>query len=171
MTTDTAAARLRGLQAEHSVMLRRFLLRYTYGDREAAEDLLQETMIRAWRNLESVPFETDRARRWMFTVARNAAIDKLRARSSHPYEVNLLEMTTPPPAEDTVETVVALESIRDAVNSLSEDHRTVLAELYWRGRTPGETAKLLGVPVGTVKSRAHYALRSLRHRMGSGSHE
>jgi RNA polymerase sigma-70 factor (ECF subfamily) len=107
----------------------------------------------------------------MFTVARNAAIDELRSRSSHPYEVNLLEMTTPPPAEDTVETVVALESIRDAVNSLSEDHRTVLAELYWRGRSPGETAKLLGVPVGTVKSRAHYALRSLRHLMGSGSHE
>jgi RNA polymerase sigma-70 factor (ECF subfamily) len=170
MVTDTGI-RLRRLEAEHSGVLRRYLLRYTSGDREAAEDLLQETMIRAWRHLASVPPETDRARRWLFTVARNAAIDSLRARSSRPYEVNLLELTTPPPAEDTTETVVALESIRDAVKSLSDEHRAVLSEIYVRGRSPGETAELLGVPVGTVKSRAHYALRSLRHRMGSGSHE
>ena len=170
MVTDTSI-RLRRLEAEHSAVLRRYLLRYTSGDSEAAEDLLQETMIRAWRHLASVPSETDRARRWLFTVARHAAIDSLRARRSRPHEVNLLELTTPPLAEDTTETVVALECIRDAVKSLSDEHRAVLSELYVRGRSPGETAELLGVPVGTVKSRAHYALRSLRHRMGSGSHE
>jgi RNA polymerase sigma-70 factor (ECF subfamily) len=170
MVTDTGI-RLCQLEAEHSAVLRRYLLRYTSGDREAAEDLLQETMIRAWRHLASVPSETARARRWLFTVARNAAIDSLRARSSRPHEVNLLELTAPPPAEDTTETVVALESTRDAVKSLSDEHRAVFSELYVRGRSPGETAEILGVPVGTVKSRAHCALRSLRHRMGSGSHE
>jgi RNA polymerase sigma-70 factor (ECF subfamily) len=164
-------ARLRGLHDDHSMVLRRYLLRFTYGDREAVEDLLQETMIRAWRHMDSVPVETDLARRWLLTVARNAAIDSLRARGSRPYEVNLLGLTTPPPAEDIVETVVAMDSLRDAMNSLSRDHRAVLAELYVRGRSTGEAAELLGVPVGTVKSRAHYALRSLRHRLGSSSHE
>lgn len=167
MTTEAGAqVRMRGLHADHSVLLRRYLLRFTYGDKEAADDLLQETMIRAWRHLPSVPDETNRARRWLFTVARNAAIDSLRAKSSRPHEVDLLELTTAPPAEDTVETLVALESIRDAMDSLSEDHRAVLEEMYVRGRSAGETADLLGVPVGTVKSRAHYALRSLRYQVG-----
>jgi RNA polymerase sigma-70 factor (ECF subfamily) len=162
MTAADAAARMAQLHAEHSGPLLNFLLGLTNGERHAAEDLLQETMIRAWRYLDRVPEDHEGSRRWLFTVARRVTIDAVRMRQVRPAETNLLDLTRMPTADDTTDTVVAADSLRRAVGSLSDAHRTILSELYFRGRSARETATRLGVPVGTVKSRAHYALRTLR---------
>nr|WP_296073463.1 sigma-70 family RNA polymerase sigma factor [uncultured Actinoplanes sp.] len=162
MTGADAAVRLAELHAEHSTALLNFLLGLTNGERHAAEDLLQETMIRAWRYLDRVPGDPEGARRWLFTVARRVTIDAVRMRQVRPAETNLLDLSRMPTTDDTTDTVVAADSLRRAVDTLSDAHRTILSELYFRGASARETANRLGVPVGTVKSRAHYALRLLR---------
>ncbi|XVV09825.1 sigma-70 family RNA polymerase sigma factor [Actinoplanes sp. CA-131856] len=159
---DAAEARMVALHAAHARPLLSFLLNLCNGERHAAEDLLQETMIRAWRNLDTVPTEHENARRWLFTVARRVAIDAVRMRKARPAETGSLDMSRLPIGDDTTETVVAADTLRRAVDGLSDAHRTILAELYIEGRSTKETATRLGVPVGTVKSRAHYALRTLK---------
>ncbi len=155
--------RLTDLHIRYAPVLLCYLTGFTDGNRQSAEDLLQETMIRAWRHLESMPVEPDHTRRWMFTVARNVAIDAIRRKRTRPPEVDLFESDSVDRGPDTTtDTVLAMETLRTAIQSLNRSQRLVLTELYLRGRTANEAAKRLGVPVGTVKSRAHYALRSLR---------
>lgn len=158
------ADRLTDLHTRYGPVLHRYLAGFTSGNRQSAEDLLQETMIRAWRHLDSLPDDPDQTRRWLFTVARHVAIDAIRRRQARPSEVDLRDpdAVLEPSPDDTSGTVMAVDSLRRGLAGLSAMHRRILDELYVEGRTPGETAKLLGVPVGTVKSRAHYALRSLR---------
>jgi len=150
------------LHAEHSRPLFHFLLGLTNGERYTAEDLLQETMLRAWRHLESIPTEHEGARRWLFTVARRITIDAVRMRRARPVETTMLDVTWMPTTEDGPESVIAAEALRRAVHDLSDAHRAILSELYVEGRSTQETAVRLGVPIGTVKSRAHYAIRTLR---------
>ncbi|WP_255657557.1 sigma-70 family RNA polymerase sigma factor [Actinoplanes sp. L3-i22] len=158
--------RLTEIYRRHSRDLLGFLSGFTAGNRSSAEDLLQETMIRAWRHIDVLPAGAERTRRWLFTVARNVAIDSIRRKQVRPSEVGLSDRYEPGP-DETSATVLAVESLRRAIGDLSLPHRRVLAELYVRGRSPGEVARQLGVPVGTVKSRAHYALRSLRTAVDS----
>ncbi|EXG82396.1 sigma-70 family RNA polymerase sigma factor [Cryptosporangium arvum] len=132
------------------------------GTAYTAEDLVQETMLRAWRSLDAVPTEPASQRRWLFTVARRLAIDVHRKRQSRPAEVSMRDSEPTATGNGAAETVVARLTLRQAVDGLSPAHRTVLDEIYVRGRSLDETATHLGVPVGTVKSRAHYAVRSLR---------
>nr|WP_296072132.1 sigma-70 family RNA polymerase sigma factor [uncultured Actinoplanes sp.] len=158
--------RLAAVQDRYGRMLLRYLTGFTGGSRPAAEDLLQETMIRVWRRLADLPPEPEGMRRWLFTVARNVGIDDIRRRRTRPVGVDLLEDFSAISDDDTTETVVAMESLRCALRALSTDHQRVLAEIYLEGRSIRETAARLGVPVGTVKSRAHYALRTLRTSIG-----
>jgi RNA polymerase sigma-70 factor (ECF subfamily) len=165
---NDAAARLAALHSDHSSTLLNFLHALT-GERHTAEDLLQETMIRTWRSIDTVPHEYENARRWLFKVARRVTIDAFRMRRSRPIETQMLDyyISQFSVTDDTTETVVAMDSLRRAVHDLSESHRVVISELYFHGRSTHETADRLGVPVGTVKSRAHYALRTLREAVTS----
>src|SRR4051812_29833256 len=163
MSPTTAVDRLTDLHTEYAPILLCYLTGFTGGNRQSAEDLLQETMIRVWRRLESVPMDPDHTRPWMFTVARNVAIDATRRRRSRPHEVDMSELDFVGPGSDTTtETVIASMTLRSAIGSLNRSQRLVLTELYLRGRTTDEAAKRLGLPVGTVKSRAHYAVQLLR---------
>jgi RNA polymerase sigma-70 factor (ECF subfamily) len=163
MTQTATIDRLTDLHTRYASILLFYLNGFTDGNRQSAEDLLQETMIRAWRHMESVPQDPDQTRRWMFTVARNVAIDAIRRKRTRPSEVELFESDSLDAGPDTTtDTVMAMETLRTALTSLSRSQRFILTELYLRGRTANEAARRLGVPVGTVKSRAHYALRSLR---------
>jgi len=155
-------ARMVELHAEHRTALLRFLSGLTGGEWSAAEDLLQETMIRAWRSLESVPADSHGSRRWLLTVARRVAIDSARRRQARPAETGPVDAERIASVDDTTEIVVLADSWRNAVRRLSDTHRTILTELYFQGRSLDETAQTLGIPLGTVKSRAHYAVRSLR---------
>ncbi|MEU7823693.1 sigma-70 family RNA polymerase sigma factor [Catellatospora sp. NPDC049133] len=156
------AERMTALHADHSRAVLRLLLVLTHGKRQTAEDLLQETMLRAWRHLDSVPVEADAARRWLLTVARRLVIDGARLRLNRPAEVHLVDMTWIPADDDTTGTALASHAMRQALGLLSPAQRSLLCEVYLVGRSPKEVAGRLGMPVGTVKSRTHHALCALR---------
>ncbi|GAB7046540.1 sigma-70 family RNA polymerase sigma factor [Catenuloplanes indicus JCM 9534] len=163
----SADARLEDLYAVHADSLFWFLLSLAKGERQVAEDQLQETMLRAWRNLDGVPQGRVSQRRWLFTVARRVAIDAARARASRPAEVGTMDLTWVPDEADPAEAVVAGETIRGALAGISAEHRTILVALYIQGLSMGEVAVRLGIAEGTVKSRAHYGLRALRAVIGT----
>jgi RNA polymerase sigma-70 factor, ECF subfamily len=149
------------LHAEHGPAVRRLICGVTWVDRNTAEDLMQETMLRTWRNIATVPDDSESARRWLFTVARRTAIDFLRGRKVRPVEVEMgfgAEAVT----EDSATIAVALSMLRDAFRNLNDAQRTVISEMYLHGATAEELAVRLGVPVGTVKSRARNGMRRLR---------
>ena len=154
--------RMRELYQAHAKPLYRFLLRLTLGDREAAEDLLQETMLRAWRRLDLLPDDIQAMRPWLFTVARNVAIDGARARQARPTEVDAGDIAWISSPSDAIESMLTKQTLRQALLRLSPEHRTVLVELYHRGASVPEIAARIGVPEGTVRSRTYYALRALR---------
>src|SRR6266550_497313 len=133
-------------------------------DHEHAEDVVQETLVRAWRNLDRIPPGEDGARRWLLRVARNLAIDHLRARRARPVEVTE-SAGWDTATTDHSEAVIDRVYVQRALRRLSCEHRAVLTEVYLNGRTVQEAAAILNVPVGTVKSRAFYALRLLRAQL------
>jgi len=153
--------RLRAVQVEHGDALFAHTLRLTSGDRQGAEDLMQETLLRAWRHPESLDPGRGSVRAWLFTTARNLAIDAWRRRSARVGEV-FPEVLPELPAMDETERAVESWTVAEALRRLSPMHREVLVECFYHGRSVAEAAGLLGVPAGTVKSRTHYALRSLR---------
>jgi RNA polymerase sigma-70 factor (ECF subfamily) len=150
---------IRALYAEHAGPLLRYALHLMSGDRQRAEDIVQETLLRAWQHPEAI---ADRpARPWLFAVARNLAIDAYRARRARPHEVGEAALEVIPGPDDAER---ALESwaVADALSALGPEHRSVLLETYYRGKSVAEAAAALGIPAGTVKSRTFYALRALR---------
>lgn len=154
----TDDAYIRGLFAEHGSTLLRYALHLTGGDKQRAEDLVQEAFVRAWR---SPPLHSRAPRRWLLAVVRNLAIDAHRARQCRPAETGQSELEDLP-ADDDLDRAVDSWDIADALASLSPEHRQVLVETYFRGRTVTQAAASLGIPAGTVKSRAFYALKALK---------
>ncbi|MFE7773765.1 sigma-70 family RNA polymerase sigma factor [Streptomyces sp. NPDC057445] len=158
-TTDEQA--LAELKREHGPALLSFLLGLTYGDQQRAEDLLQETLLRAWQHPEAFDAPYESMRPWLFTVGRRLAIDARRSRLARPAEIgDDILATTADPADVTDRAVAALD-VRAAVRTLSPEHRAVLVQIYFQGRSVAEAALALGIPAGTVKSRSYYALRQL----------
>ncbi|MGW4909463.1 sigma-70 family RNA polymerase sigma factor [Streptomyces sp. NPDC004270] len=146
--------------------LMRSLLGWTQGDRQTAEDLVQETMLRAWRNLDILPDDPRAVRPWLLTVSRRLAIDMLRARSSRPTEVEDDPLESIPVAAEPLEQVLDRQVLRSALAELSATHRAVLAQVYFLHQPVRHAAEVLNVPEGTVKSRTHNALRALREALG-----
>ena len=167
VSCSSGEARMQALYDAHAKPLYRFLLQLTFGDRQAAEDLLQETLLRAWRKLDELNADIDTLRPWLITVARRIAIDAGRARQARPAEVGAFDITGVPASEDPIDRMLAAQTIRQALLRLTPEHRTVIIEIYYRGRSASEVAELLGIPEGTVKSRTYHALRSLRATMES----
>jgi RNA polymerase sigma-70 factor (ECF subfamily) len=152
---------LRALCADHGEALLGFALRLTAGDRGRAEDIVQETLIRAWRHPAALDPSRGAIRPWLFTVARRIAIDAHRSRRARPAEVDL-DRATQLAVPDDIDGSLQSWIVEDALRGLSRDHRAVLVETFYRGHSVGEAAAVLGIPVGTVKSRSYYALRALR---------
>nr|BFE64576.1 sigma-70 family RNA polymerase sigma factor [Dactylosporangium thailandense] len=155
------------LYREHADALLRFVARLTGGDRQRAEDIVQETLLRAWRNADRFDHNAvGSLRPWLFTVARRIAIDEHRsasARAGETYGQDLDELWLADLTQsDETERVLANMVVMDALRSLSRAHREILVETYLRDRTVNEVAERLGLPLGTAKSRVYYALRSLR---------
>ncbi|MGY1603640.1 sigma-70 family RNA polymerase sigma factor [Geodermatophilus sp. SYSU D00815] len=159
--TADEEADLRRLWDEHAGPLLAFVLRLTGGDRGRAEDVVQETLLQAWRHPEVLDPARGPARPWLLTVARRVAIDHYRARRARPSEVgdeDLAEL----PVGDGIDEALERWLVADALASLAPLHREALLHTYYAGRTVSEAATALGIPVGTVKSRVFYGLRALR---------
>lgn len=160
--SDEDADLLRALQDEHGDALFAHALRLVGGDRQRAEDLVQETLLRAWRHPEAMDPRRGPVRAWLFTTARHLAIDAWRRRSARVGEVVTDVLPEPSPEVDETDRAVEAWMVAEALGRLSSAHREVLLECFYRGRSVVEAAARLGVPPGTVKSRTHYALKSLR---------
>jgi RNA polymerase sigma-70 factor (ECF subfamily) len=158
---DQDAELLRAMCAEHGDALHAHALRLASGDRQRAEDLVQETLLRAWRHPEALNPDRGSVRAWLFTTARNLAIDSWRRRSVRVGEV-ITDAPPEPVSDDETDRTVEAWLIAEALGRLSSVHREVLVECFYQGRSVAEAATRLGIPPGTVKSRTHYALRSLK---------
>lgn len=145
-----------------------FILSYVtglLGDRFLAEDVVQETMLRAWRQGGELCPERGSVRGWLMRVAHNVAMDTVRMRRSRPVEV--AESAAPEAlVGDHADAVVTAVHVRGALGRLSPAHRAVIVEIYLNGLTAREAAVRLGIAEGTVFSRSFYALRALRQELG-----
>jgi RNA polymerase sigma factor (sigma-70 family) len=146
---------------QYRLPLMAYVLRLTAGDRQHAEDVVQETMVRAWRQAAKLDLTEPSLMPWLATVARRIVIDDRRRKSARPAETgdDMLENS---PAADTMEDLLRKMVVAEALQSLSPAHREVLNETILRDRTVNQAAEVLGIPVGTVKSRVYYALKALR---------
>ena len=157
--SDDEAALLRTLYEEHAGVLWRYVVQLT-GDRAWAEDIVQETLLRAWRTPSVLDQSEASARGWLFTVARHLVIDgKRSAQNRHEFGTDSLPE---PIGADETDRILDAWLVADALASLSIEHRAVLVHAYYGGRSVAEIAHELDIPVGTVKSRMHYGLRALR---------
>lgn len=153
---------VRALYREYGAPLMAFAVRLTGGDRRWAEDVVQETLVRAWRHLADLRTETGSLMPWLATVARRVVIDNHRRAGTRPLDTveEIPERAQAVAAED--ERLLREIVVTDAMLSLSPAHRQVLTETFLLDRTVQEAAQIIGVPVGTVKSRVYYAMRALR---------
>jgi RNA polymerase sigma-70 factor (ECF subfamily) len=138
-----------------------YCAKLTGGDRERAEDIVQETFIRAWRRIDQMHEGQGSVVGWLRRVAHNVAIDTHRMRQIRPPEVELEHPDVAVQAEET-DAVLLRVLVERVLSSAWPEHRAVLTEVYLHDQTSTQAAERLGIPVGTVKSRIHYALRALR---------
>jgi RNA polymerase sigma-70 factor (ECF subfamily) len=155
---------MRALYREHAGALYAYVLRLVAGDRYLAEDIVQETLLRAWKSASKLDPQARSLRPWLVTVARRLVIDGHRSRQARPPETSPAALDQLP-ANDEMERSLRLMTISDALQDLSDAHREALVETYFRGRTVNEAAAELGLPAGTVRSRVFYALRALRNAL------
>jgi RNA polymerase sigma-70 factor, ECF subfamily len=133
-------------------------------DRASADDIVQETFIRAWRHLPQLSADDRPIRPWLFRVARNLLTDADRAARSRPVTVPAQ------PADDArddkgLDQALDRQLVTGALQHLSPAHRTVLVETFYHGGTTATVARQLGIPHGTARSRLHYALQALRQQL------
>jgi RNA polymerase sigma-70 factor, ECF subfamily len=133
-------------------------------DQASADDIVQETFIRAWRHLPQLRADDRPVRPWLYRVARNLLIDANRAARARP-------MSTPEQPAGEIGTDSGLDEVLDrqlvsaALQHLSPAHQSVLVETFYRGGTMATVARELGIPHGTARSRLHYALDALRQHL------
>ena len=130
------------------------------GDTSRAEDATQETFAAVWRSARSFRAERGTASAWLFTVARNAIIDRARQRAEPPADIADEASREAGPEEIAEESWVAWR-VHAALERLPERERVVLELAYWSGLSQSEIASYLNVPLGTVKTRTRAALARL----------
>lgn len=145
----------------HQGSLLKYARRLTAGDVGFAEDVVQETFLRAWTHIERLTADRGSVLGWMRRVVHNLVMDGYRRRKGGLVEVEI-EHAHAVPLPDPMTDVVNSVLVEQALRGLWPQHRATLVEVYLNDRTAAEAGAALGVPVGTVKSRLHYAVRAVR---------
>jgi RNA polymerase sigma-70 factor, ECF subfamily len=130
------------------------------GDRGRAEDAVQEAFASVWRSASTYRSERGPGGHWLYAVARNAIVDRARARGENPAEPTDEVADEPSPLERAEADWQALR-VHRAIGELSERERVVVGLAYWGGLSQSEISDRLGVPLGTVKTRTRSALSRL----------
>jgi RNA polymerase sigma-70 factor (ECF subfamily) len=157
------AERLIQIFEDRSRTLLHFLKRINFNRPNIAEDLLQETMLKVWQHIDEAPIDDDHIRSWLFTIARNVSVDEARKRRRRPEESESEHaIANRSGSPDPMEIVIATHAMLEAYKNLTPERRRALDEVYVNRRSAEEVANLLAVPEGTVRSRAFYAMQSLR---------
>ena len=138
----------------HSVARR--ILRDPY----LAEDATQQALLDAWRFLPRLR-DPDRFEAWLYRLLVNACHAEGRRERRHRANLRVLE-SDEPATQDSSSRIAIQQQLDQAFRRLSVEHRTVVVLLHYLGLTAGEAADAMGTPVGTVRSRQHYALQHLR---------
>ena len=154
---------VRAAYTAHGPELYRFALRQL-GDGGAAQDVVQEVFLRAWRAADSYDAELAGLRTWLFAIARNVVVDEARRFAVRPWQRNLTDGAglETPVAGALDERLVDAWVVEEALRRIGEDHRAAIVQTHLRGRPYGEVAAELGIPVGTLRSRVFYGLKALR---------
>ncbi|WP_433545266.1 sigma-70 family RNA polymerase sigma factor [Streptomyces sp. CA-294286] len=158
-----ADAFVRDIYEQYGSLLVRYAARLLDGDWHKAEDILQETAARAWKNARYLRPRGEQIRPWLYTVARNLVIDHLRTRQIRPLE--LMPVEDLDASWDSTESTLTAYALLRALRELTEQQRTVIRLMYYLECSVAQAAEHLGVPPGTVKSRAFYAVRALRREL------
>ncbi|NWF69091.1 MAG: RNA polymerase sigma factor [Chloroflexi bacterium] len=151
---------LDALYARHGAALLSFLIA-RLGDRQSAEEVLQDTMMAAWREAHNFRHESS-IRTWLFVIARNRATNLQR---KHRPTLTLLDEALSGGDTGPLEKVEKLEAqdkVRAALHHLPAPQREVLLLVFYQQMTPTEVAQVLGISDGTVKSRLYRAKEMLR---------
>jgi len=144
-----------------------FLMRSGASD-QVAEELSQETMLRVWRRASAFDPAAGAASTWIFVIARNLRVDRLRGeRPTQDLEIGAQDPLDPAPTgEGVVLAAERQERLRAALASLSSEQASIVRLSFFEERSHAEIAKSLGLPLGTVKSRVRLALARLRAQLG-----
>jgi len=128
-------------------------------DADLAEDVAQEALVRCWRDLPTLR-DPERFDAWVHRVLMRAIYDELRVAGRQRAAVSILRLE--PAVPDASDDVVVREQLDRGFRRLTLDHRSVLVLRLYLGLSLEETAAALGIPVGTAKSRLHYAIDAMR---------
>lgn len=150
-----AAPRLDQLFATATLILR---------DRGRAEDAVQESLVRAWRDLRTLR-DPERLDAWLRRLLVNACRDESRRSRRHESNIRLLP-DHDRPTSDSSGDLADRDAIDRGLQTLSVDHRAVIVHHYYLGLSLAEIADALDIPVGTAKSRLHHARLALREAIG-----
>lgn len=137
------------------------------GDRSEAEDAVHDAAVRAWRHFDDLK-DRGRFEPWFTRIVVNCCRDRLRARRIRPLSLPDRELS---PGPDVAEVLARSDALACAMRALSPEHRVVVALRYLGDHSIDEIAARTGVRTGTVKSRLHYALRSLRASLEAAARE
>jgi RNA polymerase sigma-70 factor (ECF subfamily) len=132
------------------------------GDRDLAEEVVQDVFARAWRHAGDYDPRRASVRTWLYSIARNRVVDARRRAAVRPGVAGGVEPESPAELDRTLEHAVLRWQVAAALARLSPEHREVIRLAHYGGLTLREIAERKGIPLGTVKSRTSYALRSLR---------
>jgi len=128
-------------------------------DTDRAEDAVQEALVRCWRDLRTLR-DPDRFDAWLNRLLLNSINEE--ARRHRRYSARLVALTIEPPQKDDTGLVVDRDQLARVFGRLSIDHRTVIVLHHYLGFTVEDAASTIGIPIGTAKSRLHYATEALR---------
>lgn len=136
-----------------------------FADEREAEEAVQDTLVLAWRKRDQYDPDRGTERAWLFGILRNVSASRHRSRHRHLSSVPDTGLDVPDVSRAAADAWAETAEVVDALRSISGPHRDVIALAYFGGETIERIARRLDVPVGTVKSRLYYGLRSLRNEL------